>query len=344
MNLGLFSCQGACVALESGAVVTVDAMARRVYYGRQEAVLVAAHSPYIPMRHRSVYATLKTAAEYIMPLHLFNPAAPEFKPANCWTMHDILRFCHNKVVAEIFVFGQAHCLPERYSRQLICKVPMQYWIIDLDDCFSGPPAGRFIHLEHITSIPMLALWRGIVAIPWRGRLISFTGFISVFMEATTNPELVASLPTHYTDRNYFLISKNYCTLQARYGFHYLYVEALVEDHPIRNYVNFQFKGGAANLHRRVCRARMVARMLEHFGFTVELFEDTVFATIEGKERSIMEINLEILGYLLIHTRQLDMVLDSDEDIEIWQAKLFNDIAQIIMSAASAIIGTDTGIS
>jgi pyruvate,water dikinase len=80
---------------------------------------------------------------------------------------------------------------------------------------------------------------------------------------------------------------------------------------LENYVCFQFAGGAAGIDRRTRRAKLVEEILIQKGFRVERKQDALRARIERDERSTMEKHLAIIGYLLIHTRQLDMAM-SDE--------------------------------
>ena len=43
---------------------------------------------------------------YIAPLNLIDPLRDEFTPQACRTMHDILRFIHEKSVAELIEIAQ----------------------------------------------------------------------------------------------------------------------------------------------------------------------------------------------------------------------------------------------
>ncbi|MFH2012429.1 MAG: PEP/pyruvate-binding domain-containing protein [Pseudomonadota bacterium] len=326
----LFSIPGVTDKLNNGDLITVDAEGRKIYKGCIESLLVESAHKKRFMEGSPVYEILKEVSQYIVPLNLLDPDSPNFKPKKCQTFHDITRFSHEKAVWEMFSFGKEHHFSERASKQLIADVPMQFWIIDLDDGFREEVKGRHVKLENILSVPMLSLWDGITAIPWRGPPpVNAKGFMSILHEATTNPALDPSTRSSYSIRNYFMISRNFCSLHSRFGFHFSIVEALVSERAIQNYISFQFKGGAADYKRRVKRAFFVGRILEEFGFHIEVREDAVFSRIEGHEESFMKDRLKIIGYLIIHTRQLDMIMLDDASINSHRVKIINDIYSII---------------
>ena len=316
--------------LGEGQTVTVDADNRRVHPGRVETLLHNKRKPAKLMEGSPVLECLKEAARWITPLNLLDPDAPSFRADGCSTFHDITRYCHEKSVYEMFRFGKENRFPERSSKQLVCEVPMQFWILNLDDGFHEATDGRTVRLENIRSVPMLALWKGMTAVPWEGPPpVDAGGFMSVLMEATANPALDPSMGSPYAAKNYFMISSNYASLQSRFGFHFSIVEALVGERPSENYISFQFKGGAANPQRRMMRARFVADLLDEYDFRTEVKDDAAFARLEGYDRPIMESRLMILGYLVIHTRQLDMVMSDNASRNHYRTKILNDLEGLL---------------
>jgi pyruvate,water dikinase len=158
--------------------------------------------------------------------------------------------------------------------------------------------------------------------------VSGSGFASVLFEATRNPALSTPFRKPYANRNYFMISSNFMNLQSRFGFHFSTVEVLAGERDDENYLIFSLKGGAADSVRRSARARFIADILADHHFSPSVIEDTVTARASALPRDEVLALIRIVGYLLMHTRQLDMVMGDQRSVKRYRNKLQNDIASL----------------
>ena len=119
----------------------------------------------------------------------------------------------------------------------------------------------------------------------------------------------------FGDKSFGIISNSYLNFSSRVGYHYSVLDAFCSDTANKNYINFEFKGGAADDLRRNRRARMIERVLTALGFQVKTVEDCVTARFAKRTRPETEDRLDQLGRLLIFTRQMDMLMSEERLVE-----------------------------
>ncbi|HUV49954.1 MAG TPA: PEP/pyruvate-binding domain-containing protein [Anaerolineae bacterium] len=324
----LFDTIEATSKIKNKSIITVDAFARKVYEEKAEALLKANRAQHTSIIKGSpVYITLKKMLKHITPLNLTDPKAGNFTPDGCHTYHDITRLCHEKAVEEMFDYGKKNRNINTGKRLVANGLPTQWMLIDLGDGLKGAVEKNTVILENIASVPMLALWEGITAVEWEGPPpVDTKGLMSIMVESTMNRNLSPSNQSNYSQNDCAIISKNFCNLSCRFGYHYSVVQTFISDESRENYIKFCFKGGAADLTRKLRRMQLIKEILGKYDFQVQIHEDYMNATIEGYDKSFLIKRLKILGYLTMHTRQLDMIMGNPARAAYYKEKMLKDIS------------------
>ncbi len=303
-----------CVAsqvLETGESVTVDADRGIVFRGVVEALLnlpcdLKTHLPENPFRRR-----LRQMLDHISPLHLTDPASPGFVPEKCETLHDLLRFIHEKAVREMFSLGGKGKGRVRGARKLVSEVPITLYVLDLGGGVRDAGESKGIRLESVKNIPLRALWKGLSHpdIAWSSEIRHFdweefdrlsSGIIRLDSQALAS---------------FALLSADYLNINVRFGYHFVVIDTLCRPTPRENYISFRFGGGGADLEGRLLRTTFLGRVLEVQGFDTNLQGDTIDATFQKGSPAELEGKLEVLGFLLGFTRLMDMRLKSMQTVD-----------------------------
>jgi pyruvate, water dikinase len=328
----LFGVPDAVGKLACGMVVTVDATGRRIHKGRREDLLEQAAAAPDLMAGSPVQTVLKQVLAHMSPLNLTDPGSVSFKPSCCETLHDITRFCHEKSVSEMFAFGSRKGVDERAAKRLMGEVALDWWVINLGDGFRPGTdlKSGFVHIEDIVSIPMRAIWDGMDAFAWGGPpVVDVKGMGSILYQSMMHPGLDPAVPSRMAGKNYFLISRNFCNLSVRLGYHFAMIEAYLSDLTTEGYISFTFKGGAADDARRAARIRLLSDILARYDFRVEVKGDAMSARIERRPLDFLCRHLKILGYLIMHARQIDMVMNNRARADGYMEKFLAEIATFV---------------
>ncbi|MGD9201911.1 MAG: PEP/pyruvate-binding domain-containing protein, partial [Chitinispirillia bacterium] len=208
----LFGVRDAMRRFKGGEIITVDADRKKIFRGTVEKIIHKPETLQTSIRSKG-FRILEKASKHITPLNLLDPGDhTKFTPDNCKSFHDITRFCHEKSIQEMYNFGTKHNFPERSAKRLYVNTPTQFWIIDLADGFKpGAAKGKYIKLKDVVSAPMQALWHGMTTIPWDMPQLDTRGFLEILMESTMNTGLNYSVSSPYTKKNYFMVTRKYCS-------------------------------------------------------------------------------------------------------------------------------------
>jgi pyruvate,water dikinase len=287
--------------------ITVDAVNCIIYKGIVKKLIEYAEAREGPFKGTHGFSVLEKILKWITPLNLISPDDENFKPECCETFHDITRFVHQKAMQEMFeISGEMHENVE--IARLYAGIPLQIYLIDLGGGTKGMP--KRCLPEHINSLPFKSFLKGITAVEWpEPRHVDFKGFLGMIAHTASIPE--AELE-QMGEKSYLFISSNYMNFSLRLGYHLSVIEAYMGESINDNYIRFFFKGGGADIERRLRRVELIRRILEMLDFRIKVKEDVIDAMVTKFTLLILEKKLEILGKMTAYTKQLDAILSDEE--------------------------------
>ncbi len=302
----LFDTGSATAVLAPGQEVTVDAYHGNVYEGRVEELLRHAVGRQV-LAGTPLLEALGRALEHVTPLHLTDPAGPDFRPESCRSLHDITRFCHEKAMAAMFDLAESRGDGGDEALALRAGIPVGIHVLDLGGGLAAHE-GK-VAPEHVRSVPFAAFLKGMRGMTWpEPRPADAGGLLGMMAHTATMPE---DELYRIAEKSLALIGANYMNFSIRLGYHFSQVEAWVGDELNDNYVRFFFKGGGAARDRRLRRVRLIAEILARLDFRVQVADDVIRALAAKYRRPELERTLERLGRLTAYTKQLDMAMFND---------------------------------
>ena len=155
----LVGVEDATEILTAGMKVTVDTKQRTIYAGRVKELLQYELVQSMAFEDAPEFRLLRRILARIAPLHLLDPQDPNFTPEGCQSVHDVIRFIHEKAVEELMD------LPRFVKRfkgvrifTLVSDIPLGLKVLDLGGGIAPEAVGTKLLPEHIRSLPMKALW------------------------------------------------------------------------------------------------------------------------------------------------------------------------------------------
>lgn len=324
----LVSVDNATEILSEGMEITLDTHHRLVYSGQVTELLRYELLQSMVFEESAEFRLLRRLLKRIAPLHLIDPQSPDFTPQGCTSVHDLIRFVHEKAIQELMdVPSFLHRFRGAKVWTLASDVPIGLKIIDLGGGVAPEANGDRVSVEDIESLPLKALWTGIsLREAWSTEPVAMD-FKGLMASLTRNWD-GAGGGVMSSGFNLAVITKNYLNLHLRLGYHFNFIDARMHDEPHNNHIYFRFVGGVTDLTRRSRRARVLAQILSSYHFNAVTKGDLVVARLMHLPKKEMELRLQVLGALIGFTRQLDIQLRSDQDIPRFVEDFFNRHAHI----------------
>jgi len=312
--------------LPDGEEITLDTYNRCIYQGQVRALLDYELLHPLVFEDSAEFRLLRRLLRRIAPLRLTDPQAPDFTPAGCTTVHDMVRYIHEKAVQELMDIPKSLSHPSGVQVwTLLSNVPLDLKILDLGGGIDPEASGSKVTLEQVRSRPLRALWE-ILSLPgvWSTEPIpvDFQGMMSSLTRTRTeSPGMETGAGIDLA-----VVSDTYLNLHLRLGYHFNLVDARMEEEPVHNHLYFRFLGGVTDITRRSRRAQLLARILSRHHFKVDVKGDLVIARVLHLSAAEIETRLRLVGRLIGFTRQLDILLRRDEDVDQFEQTFFQQIS------------------
>ncbi|MFV0422742.1 PEP/pyruvate-binding domain-containing protein [Oleidesulfovibrio sp.] len=305
--------------LPEGTDVTVDATHGIAYSGCPAGVCGLERKERLTGTHVSVSRVsgvtkrMKKAMEHISRLTLLDAQSETFAPRYCKSLHDFVRFAHEKGVAEMFSLVGRSGRGLAGAKQLKSTLPVSLYVLNLEDGLFPSAAGKKeITPDDVRSVPMWALWFGLASdkVRWNTSLpaMDWESFdrVSAGVGVSAESQQLAS---------YAVVSHTYLHFMARFGYHLSVVDTLCEQSGKNNYINFRFKGGGGTAEQRALRLNFISSVLQRNGFFIDIRGDLLDARHPHDDDTAIQKQLAMLGLLLARTRLMDMSLFDTVQVE-----------------------------
>jgi pyruvate,water dikinase len=315
----VFGTRVATQVIRAGMDITLTAENATVYQGLISSIRASGRSGKKAIFESPMSLRLRAVLDDISPLNLTDPESPDFSPEGCRTLHDIVRFAHEKAVQAMF--GMATETDDSVvSARLSFNIPILLHFIDLGGGLSaGLTSCDSVTPDHIESIPMKALWKGLShpGINWSSAVnLDFHNLMTVMASSAVGG---GGLPG---GDSYAIVTEDYLNLSVKFGYHFANVDAFCGANPGQNYITLKFGGGVGAYYGKLLRIGFLTGVLRKLGFAVRASGDILEAQVSGLDRLSTEEALDQLGRLLATSRLLDVGIRSQQDVDEFMEAFF----------------------
>ena len=311
----LVNCGTATTVLRNGQEITVTITEgeAQVYEGIHRDLVDDVNNEAIEELYE--FRKKKILLRYILPLNLVDPFRDDFTPEGCRTLHDILRFIHEKMIMKL-VESAEQGLTDRTAIHLDLPVPAGIVAIDLGGGLTVRERTKTVTMDSVSSVPLRAVLAGMTHPgAWHTEVVTLHAgdLLAGMMKLSDITAPSASIPT----ANLAIVSREYLNLSLKFGYHFAMLDCYCSPNRTNNHIFFRFSGGATDLTKRSRRVRLIESILSTFGFACQIRGAIITARISNRSEDEMIAMLNSIGRLLAYTRQLDAVLHHDDSVELY---------------------------
>lgn len=296
-----------------GREVTVHADGKVVYDGIVSSLIESHCVQRDLLSNSSFMRKLRYVISFVSPLKLVDPASKSFKPEECRSLHDIIRFSHEKAVQEMFSMGDRKGGRKKGAKKLISKIPMLFYVLDVGGGIEQKLSDeQEVRMEAIISAPMRAVFSGLnhPDIQWS----EFTHFDwEEYDKIVMGGGIISADSARFG--SYAILASDYLNLNLRFGYHFVILDTICGDKPDENYILFRFSGGGGDSHGKSLRAGFIGGVLERLEFMVDIKGDLIDGQLKEGDRKTIAEKLDMVGRLLGATRLMDMYLKDASLVE-----------------------------
>jgi len=303
----------ATALLGHGRMVTVSPDLRTVYADKVDQMVDSPCAQPDLLIDSPFMRKLQYILKFVSPLVLVDPEKATFTPQHCRSLHDIIRFAHEKAVQAMFHISDNRLRKLSFAKKLKTVIPLNFYVLDVGGGLQASVgSAKEITIDAVANSAVQAVWHGLSHpdIQWG----DFSHFDWEAHDRIVMSGGIAS-PEATMFASHAVVSGDYMNLNLKFGYHFVIVDALWDSATTAYTILFRFSGGGADLDQRMLRAAFLEKILQRLGFNVRVKSDLIDGQLKEADSEQGLQALDMLGRLLGATRLMDMYLKEAGQID-----------------------------